>query len=606
LKNGVRKLIQFENICKGYGEDLLLEQATFALNKREKCALVGRNGAGKTTIFRLLTGQEEPDSGTATIAKNYRVGYLQQHIHFTSPSVLQEACLGLLEEEKESIYKAEAILSGLGFSECDFEKQHTTLSGGYHLRLHLAKLLLSNPDCLLLDEPTNYLDILSIRWLSRFLQGWQKECIVVSHDRQFLDSISTHTLALHRKKVLKVQGATSKLYQLIAQQEEIHEKTRVAIQKKREKMQQFIDRFGAKNTKAKQAQSRAKAIERLPELEALCALDNLSFEFPTQKTASEIILKAKGISFSYTQEQPLISNLSFELEKEARVAIIGKNGKGKSTLLKLLAKELAPQTGALETIQNIKIGYFGQTHIGRLHLDATVEEEIASANPELSVQEVRAISGKMLFTQARAEKKICVLSGGEKSRVVLAKLLACPHHLLLLDEPTNHLDIESMEAFMEAIEEFAGAVVMVTHSELVSERMADELIIFRDRGIERFSGNYSDFLQKGGWQEEEATYVKKESTYKQSRRERAEAVQARSKLLKPLLTRIKTKEEEIILQEKALKELQNKLLEYIQSGNHRECSEINKTIKEKEAYIEELFASLDTDTKELVVLESIN
>jgi ATP-binding cassette subfamily F protein 3 len=595
-------LIQFDCICKGYGADLLLDNSSFAINRREKCSLVGRNGAGKTTIFRLLTREEEQDAGFIGIAKDYRLGYLNQHIHFTSQTIIQEACLGLTDDEKESTYKAEAILSGLGFLESDFEKQPSVLSGGYHLRLHLAKLLLSDPDCLLLDEPTNYLDILSIRWLARFLQGWQKECMVISHDRQFLDSITTHTLAVHRKKIIRVQGPTSKLYKLMTEQEEVHEKTRLAIEKKKAKMQQFIDRFGAKNTKAAQAQSRVKAIQRLPELEALCALDDLAFQFPALQTHSEIILKAKGISFSYPQREPLFCGLSFDLQRDARIAVIGKNGKGKSTLLKLLAKELSPQTGSIETIQNIKIGYFGQTHINRLHQEATVEEEIASSNPLLSFQEVRAIAGQMLFTQSRAEKKIAVLSGGERSRVVLAKLLASPHHLLLLDEPTNHLDIESMEAFMEALDDFYGAIILVTHSELVSERMANQLIVFQEKSAKLLTCSYTEFLEKGGWQEEETSFHKKESSYQQSRRERAQAVQARSKLLKPYLERIKKTEQEIITQEQSIKVLQTRLLENIEKQNHKECAEINKTIKEKELIVEQLFSSLEDDNKNVLKL----
>lgn len=587
-------MIQIDSVTKAYGGRTLLDKVSFILAKNEKCGLVGRNGSGKTTLFRLICGMEEADSGSITFAKNYRLGYLSQHIQFSKETILEEAALGLVGDDKDNIYKAEAILFGLGFQKQDMERSPSQFSGGYHLRLHLAKLLLSEPDCLLLDEPTNYLDILSIRWLAKFLRAWPKELIMVSHDRQFLDDVITHTVGIHRQGIKKIEGPTIKLFEHIAAEETVHEKTRLAIEKKKEHLQSFVDRFGAKNTKAAQAQARVKAIKRLPSLEMLCQIENLNFTFPVIQTNSKVLVATDSLSFQYaSQKTPLLSNVTLEIERNARLGIIGKNGKGKSTLLRLLLGELVPLSGSIKTMSNLSIGYFGQSHIDSLPKELTIEEAIRQANPTLSFQEVRSIAGKMMFGQEAAEKKIAVLSGGEKSRVVLGKLLARPCHLLLLDEPTNHLDVESMEAFMDALEDFEGAVCLVTHSELVLDRLAEQLIVFREGKQELFLGTYSDFLQKGGWQEEEKAPVKRESSFKDAKRQRAEMVTERAKLLKPHLTKIQTLEARIIALEEEQTKLQEKLLEAVNSNKSALIAEYSKTSKEQQREIDTLFSELE-------------
>lgn len=593
-------MIQFEGVTKGYGGEILLDDVSFILGKKERLGLIGRNGAGKTTIFRMIMGQEEPDSGSIQLPKGYNVGVLSQHIHFSKPTVLEEACLGL--KDPDHTYKAESILFGLGFAKDDMEKSPSLFSGGYHLRLHLAKLLLSEPDCLLLDEPTNYLDILSIRWLASFLRSWQGELMMISHDRQFLDSIITHTLSIHRKKVKKVQGQTEKLFTQLAQEEEVYEKTRVALDKKRQHLQSFVDRFGAKNTKAAQAQARVKAIKRMPVLEALCSIDNLDFSFPAAQTNSKVLLKAQNVRFGYT-DTPLVTDFSLEVARDERLAIVGQNGKGKSTLLKLFLGDLQPNAGQIVRTNGIELGYFGQSHIERLNLDNTVEDEIRLANPNCTQQEARSIAGKMMFTQARSEKKIGVLSGGERSRVVLGKLLARPCHMLLLDEPTNHLDVESMEAFMDALEEFEGAVIIVTHSELVLDRLAERLVVFRDGSQEIFLGGYSEFLEKGGWQEEEKPQAKKEQSQKDLRRERANLVNERSKALKPFLQQQLKLESRIIRLEQDVELFNKQLLDAVQEGKSALIGDLSKQIKTCHDEIEQLFSELDSTSQKIEAIK---
>lgn len=480
-----------------------MDQASFSIQRGERCGLIGRNGSGKSTLFRLLAGEEQLDRGNIVMPKGYRLGVLQQHIRFTQPTILQEAALGLREEEKDCLYKAERLLFGLGFSEEAMETSPHLLSGGYQLRIQLAKVLLAEPDCLLLDEPTNYLDILSIRFLAKVLKEWQGEMIVISHDLQFLDAITTHMMGLHRHKIHKLKGKSDDLFQMIALEEERHELTRQNIEKKKAHLQSFVDRFGAKASKAAQAQSKQKMLDKMPSLEKLKDLYNLSFSFHEVPFMGKKMLEATNLCFSFSSDISLIEGFSLVIDKGDRIAIIGKNGYGKSTLLRLISQELTPTRGETQMAPAARIGYFGQTHIDRLDAKHCIEDEISSANPNLNFSQVRAICGLMMFSGDLAKKAISVLSGGEKSRVLLGKIVAQPCNLLLLDEPTHHLDIESIEALIDAIEEFAGAVVIVTHSEWVLRRIPfNKLVICHKQQQEMFLGGYDEFLEKKGWPEE--------------------------------------------------------------------------------------------------------
>lgn len=495
-------MIQVDGLMLAYYGEPLFENTSFSIQPGEHCALVGRNGAGKSSLFRLLTGQETPDKGTIAKRKNYTIGALDQHIVFTRPTLIEEAALGLRPEEKECLYKAETILFGLGFKEKDLDRSPSEFSGGYQLRLHLAKVLVSEPDCLLLDEPTNYLDIVSIRWFTQFLLEWKGEFILISHDREFLDSVSTHTMGIHRQKVHKVKGGTIHFFEQLMQQEDIHEKTRQNLEKKRDHLQGFIDRFGAKASKATQAQSKQKMLSRIPVLENLKNLYQLDFVFNEAHFSGKKMLEAEDLCFSYDEHSPLIEHLSLSVEKGERIAFIGKNGRGKSTILRLLAGEITPTTGSIKRSDHLSIGYFGQTNISRLHPKHSIEEEIGAANTKLNLTQVKGICGCMMFSGDKSKKLNSVLSGGEKSRVLLGKIIATPCNLLLLDEPTHHLDMESIEALIDAIEDFEGAVIMVTHSELILKRMAlNKIVICHEGKQELHLGTYEEFLDHHGWHE---------------------------------------------------------------------------------------------------------
>ncbi len=600
-------MLQIDNISKSYGGEVLLDGVAFSMLKGEKCGLVGRNGSGKTTLLRLITGEETVDGGSIVQAKHTTIGYLSQHVNFTAPTVLDEAAKGLRHQSPEHLYQAEKILFGLGFQQELLEKSPQDLSGGYQLRLHLAKVLISDPDFLLLDEPTNYLDIVSMRWLTRFLQQWKGGLLLISNDREFMDTVTTHMVAIHRKKVRKVQGGTADVYAQILQDEEVYEKTRINLDKKRAHAEAFVERFGAKASKAVQAQSRVKAIQRMPVLDKLANLYNLEFTFPYAPFSSKKLLNAEYLSFSYTDD-PLIRDLSLTISPQERLAVIGKNGRGKSTILRLIARELAPQEGQIKSSEQVVIGYFGQTNIQRLHPDMTIEEEISAANPKLQTREVRSICGAMMFSGDKALKPIRVLSGGEKSRVLLGKILAKPCNLLLLDEPTHHLDIESIEALMDAIEDFPGAVVLVTHSELILKRMATtQLVVCQADQQKVLQGIYEDFLERGGWTEEEGVNTSKrksEPDYWKAKQQRTDMVAERSRKLKPLEKALERLEQKIVALEKLIDEQHQELVILSQEGNGNAIQKLSIEIAEQSGRLDQLYADFESTSNQIDALQA--
>jgi ATP-binding cassette, subfamily F, member 3 len=496
-------MIKISGLHKSFSKQVLFEDLSFSVNRGEHVGLVGRNGHGKSTLFQMILGHVEPDSGTITVPKGYRIGHLEQHLHFTKPTVLEECSLGLPPGEEYETWRVEKILSGLGFSEDDMQRVPAEFSGGFQIRMNLAKLLVSTPDMLMLDEPTNYLDIVAIRWLEEFLREWESEFILITHDRSFMDRVVTHTVAIHRTKARKVEGDTDKLYAQINQQEEIYEKTRLNEAKKRRQEELFIAKFKAKASFASRTQSRARKLEKQGEMKALDAIDDLELYFNSAPFSSNQMMSAEEISFSYNGSAPfLIENFSIAIGKRDRICIIGKNGKGKSTLLKLLAGEFKPVTGKVYKHPVLQEGYFGQTNKMNLNDNLTVTEEIKSADRLCSDNKARTIAGGLMFSEDNALKKIKVLSGGEKSRVMLAKILVTPCHLLFLDEPTNHLDMQSCDSLLEAIDAFDGSVVMVTHDEMHLRAVATKLVVFDNNTITIYSGTYDEFLADVGWSDE--------------------------------------------------------------------------------------------------------
>ena len=489
-------MLKVQDLSISFDGKQVFENLNFVVNDKEKVGLIGRNGCGKTTLFKILSGKIKDYEGEVSIPKGYKVGYLEQHLQFTQETVLEEACLALPEYKKEAIWDAEKILTKLGFSEEDKQKSPQEFSGGWQIRLNLAKLLISEPNILLLDEPTNYLDIISIRWLKQFLKDYNGAIILITHDRTFMDEIIDHTIIIYRGSSIKITGNTQDMYDKIAIDEETYEKSRINLNKKKEQIQKYIDRFRYKARLASGVQSKIKMVEKMGEMEKLANIESLDFDFKYQEfTGNANMLNVNNLFFGYDKDQPLIKDLSFKIQKGDKICVIGKNGKGKSTLLKILIGELQKDKGDIVVNSKTQIGYFGQTNIDRLNLNNTIEEELRTVNVSLPRTTILATAGKMLFSGDSAQKRISVLSGGEKSRVSLGKIILTPCNLLVLDEPTNHLDIESCEALCEAIENFNGASIIVSHNEYLLNNIANKLIIFDNDKTFLFEGNYQDFLK---------------------------------------------------------------------------------------------------------------
>jgi ATP-binding cassette subfamily F protein 3 len=606
-------VIQVSNLSKAYGTQVIFDNVGFTVNAGERIGLVGKNGHGKTTLLRMITGEAKPDAGVISIPNNYTVGYLSQYLQFSEDSVLKEGCIGLKpsDDGRDESYRAEVILMGLGFSMEDFPRHPLELSGGYQVRLNLARLLVSEPDLLLLDEPTNYLDIVSIRWLAKFLKSWRGELILITHDRDFMDGVTTHTMGIHRNKIRKIAGPTHKLYQQILMEEEVYEQARINEEKRRKEAEQFINRFRAQATRARAVQSKIKALQKRGSLEKMSGIKDLEFEFSPAPFMGKWLIEAKDISFSFELKEPLlIDGLNLTIGKRDRIAVIGKNGKGKTTLLNLLAGELQPVKGAVVHHPHTRLAYFGQTNIQRLDPEKTVEEEILEARSDCNRNAARNICGIMMFEGDSALKKVKVLSGGEKSRVLLGKLIVSPANLLLLDEPTNHLDMESVDSLLEAIDAFEGAVMIVTHSEMILNAVATRLIVFDDDSVKVFEGTYADFLDKWGWKDENAAAIRSRQdpwksgngpNRKDMRRIKAELINSRSRTLGPLQSRISEIEEAITQLEQVTGQDTQALINASVKGYGESINRLSRSIHESRGKIDILFEELETLTDKLNV-----
>ena len=581
-------MITITNISKSFGAQTLFENANLKVNKGERLGLVGRNGHGKSTLLKLITGEEHYTDGEIIIPKNYRVGFLKQTLSFTQNTVLDECALSLEKEEKDSTWKAEKILSGLGFTQQMMAQRPSELSGGFQVRLNLAKLLVQKNNMLLLDEPNNYLDITSVRWLSDFLKSLDRELILITHDRAFMDSVVTHVAGIHRGRIKKISGTTTKYYDSIKQEEEVHEKTRINEERKTKQMEAFISKFRAKARQANMVQSRIKALEKQKPLQKLSRMKNLKFSFNEADFTGKSTMNIKDLSFGYEPNKELIKALTFCAGYGEKICVIGKNGKGKTTLLKVLAGIIKKDNKEEVSIHtNTKMGYYEQTNAINLNPDSTVLEEVLSTAQNIDVPTARNICGQMMFEDDNALKKIAVLSGGEKCRVLLAKIIASPCNLLLLDEPSNHLDMDSCNSFLDAVKEFEGTVVMVTHNEYFLRELAEKLIIFKEDTTTFFDGTYDEFLEKIGWDDgfDEKAKTPTLNKGKEQKRLRAEIIQERSKVLNPIQKKITALEDKIRNVETEI----NRLNDDIATASYNKSGHI----------IAELSVSLNNFNKEL-------
>lgn len=508
-------MLTVSNITYRIGGRLILENATCAVQDNWKVGVVGPNGAGKSTLFKLITGELLLDSGAITLAERRTRGEVKQDmpdddtqlIDIVLAADVERTALFKQAETEEDPYKigdiytrleeidayaaparAATILAGLGFKEDQLTMPISDFSGGWRMRVALAAALFQQPDFLLLDEPTNHLDLEAIMWLESYLANYPKTLMIISHDRELLDKCIDHVIHVENKKLTAYTGNYStfereRAEKLIGQQK-AHEKQAA----QRAKMQAFVDRFKAKASKASQAQSRMKALEKMDIVDAVMADRTVKFTFPQPEELSPPIVTINHADIGYTKGNPILHNIHERIDMDDRIALLGANGNGKSTLIKLIAGKLEPLTGEMLTSGKLRIGYFSQHQTEELDITDTPVSAMARVmkKPET---EVRGVLGRFGFSKPLSDNTIKSLSGGEKARLLFAMIAHNAPHLLLLDEPTNHLDMDTREALVQALNAYTGAVVIVSHDPSMIERVADRLWLVADGKVNDFDGD---------------------------------------------------------------------------------------------------------------------
>ncbi|OLC19445.1 MAG: ABC transporter [Deltaproteobacteria bacterium 13_1_40CM_68_24] len=631
-----------------YGPKVLLDGASFALGHHDRAGLIGPNGSGKSTLLKILAGQLEPDGGAVQLVRKARAGYLPQELSELPPgSVLDgvlasvpgrswlqarlaaaEAALAQAVTEEEQVelggelaelheqlahheelygrHRAEEILGGLGFARPELLRPASELSGGWKMRAALAALLLQDPELLLLDEPTNHLDVPTLEWFDSFLRHSRKALLLVSHDREFLDRQIDRVLSLEPEGLRSYAGNYERYLELRAAEEE-----RLAAQaekqsRRRAQMQAFIDRFRAKATKARQVQSRVRLLEKEEIVQVREERATVRFRFPEAPRSGREVARLERVSKSYGATS-VFRDLSAQVLRGDRTAVIGLNGAGKTTLLKLLAGEIEPDAGTVVPGHYLVTGYFAQHHTERLDAERTILEEVHGLVPTQPQSWVRGVLGSFLFSGDEVDKRIGVLSGGERARVALARLLVVPSNFLLMDEPTNHLDLDSSEALIDALTRYEGTLLFVSHNRSFVNGLATRIWEVRDGGIDAQPGDLDDWSRRRA--EQTASEVQAGSSRPapqgvQARRERALQREQRDKVLGPIKRAVAELEQRIAQLEQEKKAAEAQLADPALFSDPARSTPLITAYRDASRKLEELYARWEHKSEELAAAES--
>jgi len=584
-------LLLARDLSLRYGDKVLFDRASFVLGARDRAGLIGPNGSGKSSLLKIVAGQLEPDGGQIQLVRKARAGYLPQELAELPPGSILDGVLasvpgrtqleariaaaqaaldaartegeqvelggelaGLHEDlahhdERYGRHRAEEILTGLGFPPSRLNRPAAELSGGWRMRAALAALLLQDPELLLLDEPTNHLDVPTLEWFDETLRRSRKALVLVSHDREFLDRHVSRVLSLEPEGLRTYPGNYEDYLAARAAEEEQLAVRAERQQKRRAQTLAFIERFRAKATKARQVQSRIKQLEKEELIEVREERATVRFRFPPAPRSGREVARLEGVSKAF-DGRPVYRDLSAQVLRGERIAVIGLNGAGKTTLLRLLAGELSPDAGTVQLGHNVRLGYFAQHHTDLLDPSRTVLEEVARLVPDQPQSWVRGVLGAFLFSGDDVDKRIAVLSGGERARVALARLLVVPSNFLLMDEPTNHLDLDSSEALIDALTGYEGTLLFVSHNRSFVNGLATHVWEVDDLGVDAQPGDLDDWQRRRA---EAAAQVASQPARversggqgKDARRERALEREKRRRALGPLLDEIAAIEKRI-------------------------------------------------------------
>ena len=643
-------MITINSLSKVYGDEILFENFSTAINRSERIGLIGPNGSGKTTLFSIILGKIEPSSGQVQINKGVRIGYLAQEASFTlQRTVLEEVVEGdsaiiSLKKEKEELeranqaatarygdilheldflgfydleYRSKKILMGLGFKEFEFDKPIVQMSGGWQMRVLLAKLLACRYDILLLDEPTNFLDLGAVLWFKDFLADFKGTFILISHDKDFLEEVTNYTLVVEHGTITRVRGSYED-YRTTQNQKRSHLlKQFTEQQKKKEQLEIFISRFHAQPNKAAQVRAKRRFLEKM---DAISVPEDRresirTFSFPQTQRSGYRAIALYSISKSYGDMQ-VYKDFDFEITRGEKAVLVGENGAGKSTLLKILAGVIDIDKGKRLLGQNTEIGYFSQTRMDVLNLERTVlDEAYSAAKGNLTPEAVRTILGLFLFSGNDVDKKVKVLSGGEKSRLILAKLLINPPNFLLLDEPTTHLDIDAVDALIKALEEYDGSIVFISHDIHFVRSVAASVFEVKAGRVRKFPGKFDYYLQKkssygdssdaaSSDSNKSAVSVSKKEKKEQKKKEQKQKEQTQVNIHTPGEEEIKACNEELAKKIRKLRQ-RKETLEIKSYANKRILSsvhhnhDIKRKHKEQLEEIEEKISDIDKKINQL-------